>query len=187
MCDYWRGYDAQRGLEYPSLFDSIAPAFNRLTIFDARLPHGVSPVRGTRDPRRARLVVTGWFSEPQPSIDGALADDDEAEAAAMAVLESNLAEFSDYVAAAISRVSGFIAVRLAIDTDGRVASADALCDTLVADPAEYRGVIAETDEGDDVYEDACADLRYALHAALTEPTFPAAKGNSTITVPVSFS
>ena len=68
MCDYWRGYDAQRGLEYPSLFDSIAPAFNRLTIFDARLPHGVSPVRGTRAPRRARLVVTGWFSEPQPSI-----------------------------------------------------------------------------------------------------------------------
>ena len=77
-------------------------------------------------------------------------------------------------------------VRVSVEPDGSVAAVDALADTLVADPAEYQGVIAETDDGDDINEDACADLRYALHAALSQPTFPEAKGRSVITVPLSF-
>ncbi len=50
---------------------AVEPAFNRLTLFDPRLPHGVRAVEGTRDPRRGRLVVTGWFTEPTPFFNGA--------------------------------------------------------------------------------------------------------------------
>ncbi len=51
---------------------AVEPAFNRLTLFDPRLPHGVRAVEGTRDLRRGRLVVTGWFTEPTPFFNGAL-------------------------------------------------------------------------------------------------------------------
>ena len=41
----------------------VPPLYNQLTVFDARLPHGVRRVEGERDPRGARLVVHGWFTE----------------------------------------------------------------------------------------------------------------------------
>lgn len=59
---------------------AVEPAFNRLTVFDPRLPHGVREVRGTRDPRRGRLVVTGWFTEPTPFSTGALGEAEASEA-----------------------------------------------------------------------------------------------------------
>ena len=46
--------------------------FNRLTVFDPRLPHGVRPVEGVRDPRQARLVLHGWFADPEPFFTGAI-------------------------------------------------------------------------------------------------------------------
>ena len=45
------------------------------------MPHGVRPVRGTRDPQKGRLVLHGWFTEPAPFVDGPL----DAEAAAEAL------------------------------------------------------------------------------------------------------
>jgi hypothetical protein len=59
VLDYWRRFDASKGLEESALLTSIPALMNRLTIFDPRLPHGVRPVRGTRDPREARLVIHG--------------------------------------------------------------------------------------------------------------------------------
>ena len=72
VLDYWRDFDSGRGLEYDDLFSTIEPLFNRLTVFDARLPHGVRRVEGERDPRGARLVLHGWFTEPEPFFDGGL-------------------------------------------------------------------------------------------------------------------
>lgn len=50
VCDYWRSYDSGRGLEFPSLFEQIAPSWNRLICFDSRLPHGegqrLNPMNG---------------------------------------------------------------------------------------------------------------------------------------------
>ena len=57
----------------------------------------------------------------------------------------------------------------------------------VADPADAQGVVAEDDDGEPVYEDACADVRLALHQALSAARFPAADGPSSVTVPFSFS
>ena len=48
----------------------VEPRFNRMTVFDPRLPHGVPVVEGTHDPREGRLVLHGWFNEPSPFFSG---------------------------------------------------------------------------------------------------------------------
>lgn len=50
----------------------IEPQFNRLSLFDPRVPHGVVPVHGVHDPREARIVLHGWFAEPEPYFEGVL-------------------------------------------------------------------------------------------------------------------
>ena len=72
--DYWSGFDADATVERGSLVELVPPKFNRLTVFDPRLPHGVPVVEGVRDPSQGRLVLHGWFNEPEPSLRGALAD-----------------------------------------------------------------------------------------------------------------
>ena len=72
ILDFWRDFDSSRGLEFTDLFTVVEPKFNQLTCFDARLPHGVRRVEGERDPRGARLVIHGWFTEPTPFFDGGL-------------------------------------------------------------------------------------------------------------------
>ena len=53
VLDYWRGFDSSTGLERPDVYQDVPPHFNQLTLFDARLPHGVRRVEGERDPRGA--------------------------------------------------------------------------------------------------------------------------------------
>ena len=72
--DYWSSFDADATVERESLVELVPPRFNRLTVFDPRLPHGVPVVEGVRDPSQGRLVLHGWFNEPEPSLRGALAD-----------------------------------------------------------------------------------------------------------------
>lgn len=74
LLDYW-SRPVPRGLERGDIFDSIEPRFNRLTVFDPRIPHGVSRVSGTHDPLEGRLVVHGWFVEPRPFIVGPLKEE----------------------------------------------------------------------------------------------------------------
>lgn len=159
ICQYWRGYDGRRGLEFPSLFDTVGPQWNRLTVFDARLPHGVSPVRGTRDPRRGRLVLSGWFSEPQPTYKGGLGREDSLQEAAERVVEQTSLELQEQLEETVSRVVGFIAIQLVVSgIDGTVRQVLSLCDTLVADPGDSQGPIGEDDEGNTVYDDG-AEVR----------------------------
>ena len=78
-------------------------------------------------------------------------------------------------------------MRLTVGPTALVARVGALADTLVADPADAQGVVAEDDDGEPFFEDACADVRLALHQALSAARFPAADGPSSVTVPFSFS
>lgn len=65
--DYWSTSGASSGVaEAPQLVERVEPLFNRLTLFDPRLPHGVREVQGEMDPRKGRLVLHGWFTEPVP-------------------------------------------------------------------------------------------------------------------------
>jgi hypothetical protein len=45
------------------LFDLVEPRFNRLTLFDDRLPHAVQRVDGSMDPKEGRFVLHGHISE----------------------------------------------------------------------------------------------------------------------------
>ena len=56
-------------------------------------------------------MLTGWFSEPQPSFSGGLADDGPLEAAANEVLAEALEAFQTTLTQDVSSVTGFLAVR----------------------------------------------------------------------------
>jgi hypothetical protein len=72
VLDFWHDFRSTRAIEEPELVRAVEPRFGRLTVFDPRIPHGVRPVTGTRDPREGRLVIHGWFVQPRPFIRGPL-------------------------------------------------------------------------------------------------------------------
>ena len=47
----------------PGCYDLIEPRFNRLTMFDDRMTHGVQRVEGSMDPVEGRFVLHGHISE----------------------------------------------------------------------------------------------------------------------------
>jgi hypothetical protein len=69
---YWQGFDSNRGLEREDIVQSVPSLFNRLTVFDPRIPHGVRRVEGPHDVVKGRLVIHGWFVQPRPFIEGPL-------------------------------------------------------------------------------------------------------------------
>jgi hypothetical protein len=54
------------------LFDLVEPRFNRLTLFDDRIPHAVQRVDGSMDPREGRFVLHGHISEAGVVAQGGL-------------------------------------------------------------------------------------------------------------------
>ncbi|KAG5182628.1 hypothetical protein JKP88DRAFT_348815 [Tribonema minus] len=179
VLNYWNSFAPGIGLEEKHFLDTIEPHFNRLTLFDPRFPHGVKPVRGTRDPRKGRLVLHGWFTDPQPYFSGGLSEEEATEALNRAMEASGPA----LAAAEGGRVTGTLTVRLHVSgADGSVRAVSALTDTLVADPTD----LAYDEEGDPI--DARAEAMLIIHEALGGADFPcSASGEDTfITVPYAF-
>jgi hypothetical protein len=54
------------------LYEMIEPKFNRLAVFDDRMPHGVNRIEGSMNPVHGRLVLHGHISESAPSVRGPL-------------------------------------------------------------------------------------------------------------------
>jgi hypothetical protein len=98
----------------------IAPDFNRLTLFNPSLTHGVREVRGTHDPRDGRLVIHGWFVNPRPFWVGPLTVAQVRRALDRGLAQMPLENLGD----------GFGAFRLKIGRDGRVKSASTLVETF---------------------------------------------------------
>lgn len=101
----------------------IAPRFNRLTLFNPDIPHGVRPVHGTMDPRRGRLVIHGWFVQPRSFWTGPLTADEVNE-----VLTAGLRQGVRH----LERASGFLSVRISIRPSGSVREVKVLMNTLVS-------------------------------------------------------
>jgi len=70
VLSYWAQNHRGANFEQGEVFERISPKFNRLTIFDPRIPHGVSPVSRAQTPLEGRLVIHGWFVNPGPQIEG---------------------------------------------------------------------------------------------------------------------
>jgi hypothetical protein len=165
VLDYWNRAEFRAGLETPHLFDSIAPEFNRLCVFDPRKPHGVSRVHGSRDPRHARVVLHGWFLRPQPTIEGGLESVDLSEP-----LGTVLNPAIDKVDEAGS-YNGYVFFAVKILEGGQVAEVKKIVSTLRA--------IRSGSEDVQVVEQL-------LMAALDSAQFPNSEDMSELTMPLVF-
>ncbi len=57
------------------LYEMIDSRFNRLAVFDDRMPHGVNRIEGSMNPVHGRLVLHGHISETGPGVRGPLTAD----------------------------------------------------------------------------------------------------------------
>jgi hypothetical protein len=144
------------------LYDLIAPDFNRLVIFDDRMPHGVQRIEGSMDPLDGRFVLHGHISESDAIVEGPVSRDALAAAIAAALdaaIEAHTAEEDSH--------HGPLTVRIEIAADGRVAAAHILVDR-----------VARRDGGD------ARPLVDALVANIAALRLPAAGGASLVTLPI---
>lgn len=117
VLQYWKAQSRPRGFETQDLVQTIQPKFNRMIVFDGRIPHGVSRVSGVQDPREGRLVLHGWFSQPKTYIDGPLRQ---------APIERSLNRAVEAVQNLLSadrELWGTLAIELIVGTSGAVRSA----------------------------------------------------------------
>lgn len=178
VLDYWRGFDSSTGLERSDLMIDVPPSFNQLTIFDARLPHGVRRVEGVRDPREARLVIHGWFCSPEPHFEGSLTELQATEG-----LRPSLSDIAE--ALAPPPVTGLLALRLDVAPDGTINGVTKLADTLVADPSALANWNAKEAPLSGP-EEARRVVLETIEKYIREARFTPCDGPSTITVPFSF-
>ncbi len=122
VLDFWHDFRSVRAIEEHELVRTIEPKFGRLTVFDPRIPHGVRPVTGTRDPREGRLVIHGWFVQPRPFVRGPLPA--RALAAQIAELGGQLGTWLGDLP-----VAGMLSLTFAVDRAGGVRGLKVLSDT----------------------------------------------------------
>ena len=106
--------------------DAIAPRFNRLVIFDDRLPHAVAPIEGSMDPVEGRLVIHGHLSEGGTVVEGPLPEDRIAEP-----LVAMLRRFGEEQSAETALYHGPLVVRLRISTEGKVTASEVIVDRVL--------------------------------------------------------
>jgi hypothetical protein len=168
ILDYWRSSGGLVNFEKSGMMDSISPKFNRLIVFDPRIPHRVSPVRGSRDPRLGRLVIHGWFSNPKTYIDGFLSEKKAEEILNQAFAQVQMASQKAPLC------SGVMNLALKISKAGRVNSVKALTHTLVAQEG------LSLDKEIRLLERKILQIYKNLR-------FPEAKGATRATIPLLFS
>ena len=145
-----------------NFYDLIPPQFNRLLVFDDRVPHAVQRLEGTMDPGAGRIVLHGHFAEAGIVLAGGLAQ--ERFRPAFAKLD---AEIKQRVAQLGSQYHGLLVFRLEIAAHGGVERCTALWDRIYAlDPG------APPFRGDD------------MAAFLLEQRFPAVDQSSRMTLPI---
>jgi hypothetical protein len=162
-----QGVPKGRAFEETEIVDRIPSIQGRLLVFDPRQPHGVSRLSGTLDPLEGRLVVHGWFTQPQPFVDGALAP---------SAAEKSLQAFDDVLAKTFSvgiESTGTAAFRISIGASGRVTRVTRLASSMVASLPATEARESRT-------------LITAVRTHFMNWKFPKSKGPSELTLPLSF-
>jgi hypothetical protein len=147
----------------PQSFETIEPHFNRLIVFNSQIPHGVTPVVGTRDPLRGRVVIHGWLTSGLFTVAGALA-----RSSTIPVLQEAFGKMEDLLGDLDA--SGVVAARVEVRMDGSVSRVQLLSNT-----------IAFTGGG------AVAALLTEMKAVLHALRFPPSAGTSILTIPLDIS
>ncbi len=144
-----------------ALFDRIEPRFNRLVLFDDRVPHAVQRVEGPMDPVEGRFVLHGHLSEAGVIAQGGL-HADQVKAVTDAALR-------DVRGKAPSSVKGPFVIRLTISPHGSVDGIRPILDRLASRE-----------------EESIAPLRDAVIDKLSAARFPEARSATTANVPLIF-
>ena len=193
ILEFWKDYSPDTGgKETPTILRFIPPRFGQCIAFDPRIPHGVNLIKGgSNDPRHGRIVLHGWFAEPEITWlgdeDNDYISNEELQQEAQEILDAKMDALLDGLADSdIGRVIGYLALRVDISPKGTVDGIHAVCDTLKADPSDYRGVIGEDPEGRQIMEDATADIRLTINENLSEMYFPETKSGGSVVVPFDF-
>ena len=164
------GDGLRRNLTRPAagsgFFVSVPPRFNRLVIFDDRVPHGVERVDGAMDPVEGRFVLHGHIHEAGTSVTGALP---------APIVEQAIAGVVDrFVADAAERLApyhGPLTLRLTAGASGEVVSCDVLIDRVLHP---------------DVSDTAWESLREQLLERLDALRLPEGSGETVVILPLMF-
>lgn len=140
------------------LFDLVEPRFNRLTLFDDRIPHAVQRVDGPMDPTEGRFVLHGHISEAGAVTQGALSPD---------AIEEAIAPARDELRAGAARdVQGPFAVTVDIAESGEVRQLRPILDRL----ASKNG--ADVDGARSAVIDRVSAIRFPAGAGATRANIP---------------
>lgn len=157
----------------------------RCLAFDPRVPHGVNKVVGTNDPRKSRVVVHGWFNEPEVCWFGPWDGGKQEEATV--ILDNALQPLVETLGSGeIGRVVGYLAARVEVDEDGCVDHVCAACDTIQADVEDFRGIIGYDEADRPVMEDAVGDIRLNVYENLKNLQFESGPPGRALVVPFAF-
>ena len=144
------------------LYDLIEPDFNRLVLFDDRMPHGVQRIEGSMDPLDGRLVLHGHISEGDAVFVGPVSPE-----AVRAAVAPGIEAAVDAHAAAEDSHHGPLVLRIEIAADGRVSAVQVLVDR-----------VARTDGGDP------RPLTDDIIANIAAIRLPPASERSLVTLPI---
>jgi hypothetical protein len=165
ILSYWSGLQSTRSLEREDIVTSVPSLFNRLTVFDPRIPHGVRQVEGVHDVLDGRLVIHGWFVQPRPFIEGPLQTRD------LKRVIDDLSGSLERIFASGLEIYGTVSLRLTVAKSGKIERIGVLTNTL-RHPA-----------GDATVE---ATLLKHIQTFLKKSSFQKMKATSQITLPLIF-
>jgi len=142
------------------LFDLVPPRFNRLTLFDDRIPHAVQRLDGSMDPLEGRFVLHGHISEAGAVTQGALQPE---------ALQTQVNALADELRGEADGVHGPFVICVEIDAGGEVQRSRPILDRLASNG----------DADIDAVRSAVADRVSALR-------FPAADAPTRANIPLIF-
>lgn len=163
--NYWQKHTRNSNHEFGSFVDLIPSMMNQLIVFDPRFPHGVTEVKGSRDPLKSRLVLHGWFVNPRPYVVGGLTT-----AQVQKAVQPLFVDLSA-VLKEIGLLDGALSIRLKVNRNGVVEEYKILTNTLIS------------------LEHAPADILYLqkqMRLLFRNLRFNAARKVSQITMPLVF-
>jgi Rps23 Pro-64 3,4-dihydroxylase Tpa1-like proline 4-hydroxylase len=149
-----------------NFFTAIEPKFNRLVIFDDRIPHGVERVDGSMDPIEGRFVLHGHLRDGGTIVEPALAT-----GAVNKVVVDAMRAFFSRPPIDIGLCHGPLVTRLTVGRAGDVETCHIIVDRVVM-PDRRAG------EWDRLVESLVATLR--------ELKFPPSDSNTTVIQPILF-
>jgi len=110
-----------------SFYTAIEPSFNRLVLFDDRMPHAVEQLIGSMDPLDGRFVMHGHISESPPLVEGALVSE-----VALPLVGEVVNEVFTAGPDFMSLYHGPLSLRIDVASTGTVADVHALLNRVVA-------------------------------------------------------